>query len=83
MEIGPLPAIRAIPVANTLKEDPGLTSFLDVEQTSAPKEDTFSRGGEEKMSGGQDGDQQDQDEQKQPADEASTDDPSPTVNLFA
>jgi hypothetical protein len=82
MEIGPIPAIRTTPTAKTLKEDPRLTGFLDIEQTSAPKEDTFSSG-DERMSGGQDGDSPEEEQHQEPAEETSADDSSPTVNLFA
>ena len=53
MGIGPIPAIRTLPTAKALKVDPGLTGFLDIEQTSASKEDTFTPG-DETAPGGQD-----------------------------
>jgi hypothetical protein len=82
MEIGPIPAIRTLPTARILKEDPRLTGFLDIEQIAASKEDTFSSG-DERMSGGQDGDAPDDEQHQEPAEETSADDSSPTVNLFA
>jgi hypothetical protein len=82
MEIGPIPAIRAVSPSKMLKVDPCLANFLDIEQTSPSKEDTFSRG-DESASGGQDAEAQEPEQEELSKEEEEDGEPAPTVNLFA
>jgi len=83
MGIGPIPAIRTLPTAKALKVDPGLTGFLDIEQTSASKEDTFTPGDETAPGGQDDAAPEEEEHQQQASEESPEDNANPSVDLFA
>ena len=55
MEISPITGIRAMPVMKVPPADPGLSAVFDIENSSEPRDDSYSAGGE-KAAGGEDDD---------------------------
>ena len=82
MEIGPIPAIRAVPVAKILKPGPRFSELLEIEGAPEPMRDTLSHD-ENQTARGQDSESETE-EQTQPEGEgAERQGSGSSINVFA
>ena len=84
MEISLIPGIRALPVMKTPPADPHLSGVLDIENSSAPGDDSYSGSGK-KASGGQDDEADNLEAATELESQADTqaDDSASGISLFA
>ena len=84
MEISPIPGIRALPVMKTPPVDPQLSGVFDIENSSAPGDDSYSGGGK-KAAAGQDNEADNLEATTELESQADTqaDDPASGISLFA
>lgn len=82
MEISPIPGIRALPVVKTPSEDTQLSAVLNVENSSAPGDDTYSGNGK-KAAGGEEDDDDTASEATESSSQAATDDAGGSIDCFA
>jgi hypothetical protein len=84
MEISPIPGIRALPVMKTPPVDPRLSGVFDIENSSAPGDDSYSASGK-KAAGGQDDEADDLEETTDLESQAETPEEGTNtgINFFA
>jgi hypothetical protein len=82
MEIGPIPAIRAVPVAKILKPGPRFSELLEIEDAPEPMKDTLSHD-ENQTARGQDSESEKEDQGHPEGENAERQGSGSTVNVFA
>jgi len=82
MEIGPIPAIRAVPVAKILKSGPRFSELLEIEDAPEPMKDTLSHD-ESQAARGQDSESEKHDQGQTDAEGAERQCSGSSINVFA
>lgn len=85
MDISPIPGIRALPVTKTPPVDPRLSTILDVENPTAPDDDTYSGNRKQTAECQDDEDQVLPEEEAEPeSQQQSSNEAAPSrINVFA
>ncbi len=82
MEIGPIPAIRAVPTAKVLKPGPRFSELLEIEDAPEPMKDTFSHA-EDQTARGQDSESETEEQAQPDGADPERRNSGPSVNVFA
>lgn len=82
MEIGPIPAIRAVPTAKVLKPGPRFSELLQIGNAPEPMKDTFSHA-EDQSARGQDSESETEDKAQPDGAVPERQDSGSSVSVFA